>query len=115
MNFANYSKTSTEIGKSEISSPPALAPKLNLASPPKRPKIEPKKPLPGEEKPQGGQHEVVIEEGPVVHELEADHADEHDDEDLEEDEDETCLSAAQLLRKHRAAEFNEHDFDEEYY
>ena len=41
--------------------------------------------------------------------------DDHDDEDLEEDVEEHCLSAAQLLRKHRATEFNEEDFEEDYY
>jgi hypothetical protein len=55
----------------------------------------------------------VIEEGPVVPEPAV--GDDHDDEDLEEDEDESCLSAAQLLRKHRATEFNEEEFEEDYY
>ena len=60
------------------------------------------------------EHEVVIEEGPIVPDLVT--PDEHlDDEDLDEDEDEDILSASQLLKRHRADEFEEEEFEEDYY
>ncbi len=60
------------------------------------------------------EREVVIEEGPIVPDLVT--PDEHlDDEDLDEDEDEDILSASQLLRRHRADEFEEEEFEEDYY
>jgi hypothetical protein len=56
----------------------------------------------------------VIEEGPIVPDLVT--PDEHlDDDDLDEDEDEDILSASQLLRRHRADEFEEEEFEEDYY
>ncbi len=60
------------------------------------------------------EREVVIEEGPIVPDLVT--PDEHlDDDDLDEDEDEDILSASQLLRRHRADEFEEEEYEEDYY
>jgi hypothetical protein len=60
------------------------------------------------------EREVVVEEGPIVPDVAA--PDEHlDDEDLDEEDDEDILSASQLLRRHRADEFEEEEFEDDYY
>lgn len=111
LNLSSYSPSP----KTEMLSPPTTPqPKLPQGPSTKRRKIGKTSETPeGVQGPDG--HEVVIEEGPVVHDPAVGDDHEHDDDDLEEDDDEHCLSAAQLLRKHRATEFNEEEFEEDYY
>jgi hypothetical protein len=110
LNLTGYSK-SAEAAKPETPSQPPASPKQ---PPSKRQKLGPSSvvdelpaavdPLP-----------VVVEEGPVVPDSAA--VDDHEDDDLEDEdlEDAHCLSAAELLRKHRAEEFDEPDLEEDYY
>ena len=58
--------------------------------------------------------EVVVEEGPVRPD-EANIDDHLDEDDSEDEDDEEHLSAGQLLKRHRADEFEEEEFDDDYY
>ena len=126
LNLSGFSKSVLESPKTEILSPPpptTTQPKLPQGPSQKRRKVEKALDSSGDRQTEAGEgpdgHEVVAEERPVVLEPtvvdDHDHDHDHDDEDLEEDDEEHCLSAAQLLRKHRATEFNEEDFEEDYY
>ena len=107
LNLTNYSKP-PETAKPEVSSPPASQQHS------KRQKIETSQNVIQKLAETGSHEDVVIEEGPVVPDSGV--GDYPEEDDLDDDEEDLhCMSAAQLLRKHRAVEFNEEEFDEDYY